>query len=66
MMDDREGTGDGECGKAIWVMRTPVDGGCGGRDRAPAMVTPVVGTGDAENGNSKLAGLDAGSAGMPP
>ena len=71
MMDDSEGTGDGECGKAIWVMGTPVDGG-GGRDRAPVMVTPVVGTGGAawkdgaDNGNSEMAGPDAGSAGMPP
>ena len=27
MMDERDGTGDGECGKLIWVMGTPVDGG---------------------------------------
>ena len=66
MMDDREGTGDGECGKGIWVMGSPADGGCGGRDRAPAMATPVVGTGGAENGSSKMAGPEAGSAGMPP
>ena len=47
MMDDREGTDDGECGKAIWVMGTPVDGGGGGRDKALVMVTPMVGTGGA-------------------
>ena len=27
LMDERDGTGDGECGKLIWVMGTPVDGG---------------------------------------
>ena len=26
MMDERDGTGDGECGKLIWVMGTPVMG----------------------------------------
>ena len=39
----------------------------GSRDRAPVMVTPVVGTGGAawkggaDSGNSEMAGADAGS-----
>lgn len=72
MMEDREGTGDGECGKEIWVMGTPVDGGGGGRDRALVMVTPVVGVGGAawnggaENGNAEMPGADAGRPEMLP
>lgn len=27
MMEDSEGTGDGDAGKGIWVMGTPVEGG---------------------------------------
>ena len=53
-------------------MGTPVDGGGGGRDRAPVMVTPVVSIGGAawkggaDSGNSEMARADAGSPGMPP
>jgi len=39
-MDDSDGTGDGEGGKGIWVMGTPMDGG--GEDTA-AVVTAMVG-----------------------
>ena len=33
-MEEKDGTGDGECGKLIWVMGTPMDGGPGWVDTA--------------------------------
>jgi hypothetical protein len=48
MMYEKEGTGDGECGKEIWVMGTPVDGGGGGRDMALVVTTVVLEAGGAD------------------
>jgi hypothetical protein len=77
-MVDMDGTGDGDGGKYMWVMGTPIDGGGGGRDPAAvagAEEASSVGTIDeagvaawkssAENA-SDMTGAVAGSAGMPP
>lgn len=52
MMEEKDGTGDGEWGKDIWVIGTPVDGGGAGEtDIAPVVTADVWYTGDAaDNG----------------
>jgi hypothetical protein len=71
MIEDSDGTSDGEWGKLMWVIDTGNVGGTsvigvvveGGIDR--------VGTGRVrstgwEGGNSEMTGPEAGSCGMPP
>jgi hypothetical protein len=37
MMDDSEGTCEGECGKLIWVIGNGADGGAGGGTVEPSV-----------------------------
>lgn len=71
MMDEKDGTGEGEWGKLMWVMVTPMEGspGCvelvadASSDGAGAGMEGAIG--EAED-TSEMIGLDAGSCGMPP
>ena len=71
MMDKKDGTGDGEWGKEILVMGTPIVGSIGGEDTAPETCTEELDAGregrasDAES-RSEITGPVAGSMGMPP
>jgi hypothetical protein len=74
-MADMGGTGDGDGGKQIWVMGTPVDGGGGGRvagavtieDETGSAVTVDVARADGvDTANiSEKSGAEAGNVGMP-
>jgi hypothetical protein len=71
MMEEKDGTGDGECGNEIWVMGTPMDGGSGGGSTTPevGIAAPEAGGaawGGGADDTSEMTGVDAGSAGMPP
>jgi hypothetical protein len=73
MIDEKEGTGDGEWGKLMWVMGTPIHGSPGwvdtamyagtGSDRADAGREGSIG--GAED-SSKMTGPVASCWGMPP
>jgi hypothetical protein len=75
MIDENVGTGDGECGKEMLWIGSPVGGRDGGtpEDESTAgwdeEVPAAVGA-DAENEGvgmiSEMTGPEAGSAGMPP
>jgi hypothetical protein len=76
MMDDRDGTGDGDGGKEMWVIGTPIDGGRGGSDTgATAEVADGIAAAEMEvldcwacgAGRNPDTGVpENGSSGMPP
>lgn len=71
MMEENDGTGEGEWGKLMWVMGTPMDGCPGWVDMAmdasnggaDACMEGIIG-GAVET--SEMIGPEAGSCGMPP
>lgn len=68
MMDDSDGTGEGECGNEIWVMGMPLEGwleGLAAAEEAGADAGADGATGGAED-ISEMIGVDAGSGGRPP
>jgi hypothetical protein len=75
MMDENVGTGDGECGKGMLWIGSPVVGGGGVEptdesttgydDDAPAVVGAVAGR-EGVGRISDMIGPEAGSARMPP
>jgi hypothetical protein len=75
MIDENVGTGDGECGKGMLWIGSPVDGGDGVKpeDESTAgwdkEVPAAVGAAAEREGVdmiSEMTGPEAGSAGMPP
>ena len=64
MIDEKDVTGDGECGKLMWVMGTPIDDWPGWVDMA--MDAGMSGTDAWTEGIGEITGLEAGSCGMPP
>ena len=69
------GSGEGECGKGMLWIGSPVDGGCGVEpmdecaagcdDEEPAAVAANAGR-EGMGMISEMTGPEAGSAGMPP
>ena len=47
MIDDRDGTGEGEGGNEMWVIGIPMDDGGGGDNTAPAGANWVLADGSA-------------------
>ena len=71
MIDEKDGTRDGECGKLTWVMGTPIDGGLGWVDTGmeAGMARTDAGWEDISGGaeeSSEMTGPVVGSCGMPP
>jgi hypothetical protein len=74
MMDENVGRGDGECGKGMLWIGSPVDGSgdmeptdatTGGCEDRPAAVAVDAGR-EGVGMISEMIGPDAGSAGIPP
>ena len=79
MIDENVGSGEGECGKGMLWIGSPVDGGCGVEASDKCVVESVAGCDDEEPAAvaadagregvgmiSEMTGPKAGSAGMPP
>jgi len=79
MIDEIVGSGEGECGKGMLWIGSPVDVGCGVEpmdesaaesatgcdDEEPAAIAADAG-GEGVGMISEMTGSEAGSAGMPP